>query len=215
MSVTSSAKYLARTLLPAGLAQRLRGYRHHLRTVRFTPHGRRLETPNRRVLEDIILPSLAADPRNRRVLFVGCQWYTKIYAALFTNSEYWTIELDPAQAKFGSQGRHIVDSYLNLSRHADAGAFDLVILNGVFGWGIDTPAETEIAVYETLRALAPGGLAVIGYNDVPGNQPSFLHYPSRALEMLVPDIFEPLGVTEYVTPNDHDRHTFRFYRKPI
>lgn len=215
MPLKPSTKDFVRNLLPEGVTETLRGVRHHVRTVRMSGLDLRLESPNRRVLEDAILPALAADPRYRRVLFVGCQWYTKIYGALFAHREYWTIEVDPAMAKFGSQGRHIVDSYLNLSRHAEPGSFDLIIINGVLGWGIDGPADTEIALYETLRALNPGGMMVIGYNDTPQNRPSFLKQPSQALAMFEPAVFAPLNAHEYATPDDYDRHTFVFYRKPL
>lgn len=215
MSVKSSAKQIVRRILPEGITETLRDVRYQVKTIRLAGLDFRLETPNRRVLEDSILPAFAADPRYRRVLFVGCRWYTKIYAAIFRRSEYWTIEIDPAQAKFGAQNRHIADSYLNLSRHVEPGAFDLIILNGVFGWGIDSPAETEIALYETLRALNPGGVAVIGYNDTEDNHPSFLDVPSQAIAMLEPFHFAPLGGSRYVTLDDPGRHTFEFFRKPI
>lgn len=212
MSVKSSTKRLVQTLLPASVVDTLRDVSYQVRTVRLAGLDFRLETPNRRVLEDVVLPKLAAEPRYRRVLFVGCRWYTKIYAAVFRRSEYWTIEIDPEQAKFGAQGRHIVDSYLNLSRHVEPGAFDLVILNGVFGWGIDSPADTEVALYETLRALSGDGTVVIGYNDTPQNHPSFLDHPSEALGQFMP--IDPAGLGErYLTPGDPGRHTFLFLQK--
>ncbi len=214
MSVKSSAKSLVRNLLPEGVVDTLRDVRYQLKTVRLSGLDFRLEVPNRRVLEDVIMPALAADPRYRRVLFVGCRWYTKIYGAIFRNSEYWTIEIDPTQAKFGSQGRHIVDSYLNLSRHVEPGSFDAIVLNGVFGWGIDNPADTEVALYETLRALNPGGIAIIGYNATEQNHPSFLDRPSEAMSMFEPFVLEALGGTTYETPGDPGKHTFVFLRKP-
>ncbi|MBX9924866.1 MAG: class I SAM-dependent methyltransferase [Hyphomicrobiaceae bacterium] len=214
MSIKSSAKSLVRNLLPSGVVDTLRDVRYQVKTVRLSGLDFRLEVPNRRVLEDVILPSLARDPKVRRVLFVGCRWYTKIYAAMFRNSQYWTIEIDPTQAKFGSQDRHIVDSYLNLSRHVEPSSFDAVVLNGVFGWGIDTPADTEVALYETLRALNPGGVAIIGYNATEQNHPAFLDVPSEAMGLFEPFEMEALGGSEYVTPGDPGKHTFVFLRKP-
>lgn len=214
MSVKSTAKSLVRNLLPESVVETLRDVRYQVQTVRLSGLDFRLEVPNRRVLEDVILPELAKSPNCRRVLFVGCRWYTKIYAAIFRKAEYWTIEIDPSQAKFGSQGRHIVDSYLNLSRHVEPGSFDAIVLNGVFGWGIDTPADTEVALYETLRALNPGGIAVVGYNATDANHPSFLDTPSEAMGMFEPFQFAPLGGAQYVTPGDPGKHTFMFLKKP-
>ncbi|HQZ17952.1 MAG TPA: hypothetical protein PLD86_13850, partial [Vicinamibacteria bacterium] len=34
-----------------------------------------LKTPDRLVLDGVLLPALAADPEYRRVIFVGCDWY--------------------------------------------------------------------------------------------------------------------------------------------
>jgi hypothetical protein len=213
MSATSAAKMLARTLLPSSVAQTLRHVRYQAQTLRLKGLDFRLELPNRRVIEDHILPTLAADPQVNRVLFVGCRWYTKIYADIFAGKDYWTIEIDPEQAKFGSPGRHIVDSYLNLGHHAAAASFDAIVINGVFGWGIDSPADTELSLAETMRALKPGGIVVIGYNDTPENHPSYLDVESAGLAHFAPFDFPVLG-QRHVTPHDPGNHTFEFYKKP-
>jgi SAM-dependent methyltransferase len=206
-------KSLVRTLLPEPVLAGLRHIRYQAQTVRLKGLDFRLELPNRRVLEDQILPGLAADPAIQRVLFVGCRWYTKIYADIFPGKQFWTIEIDPEQAKFGSPGRHIVDSYLNLAQHVGPDSFDAIVLNGVFGWGIDMPEDTEIAFAETWRALAPGGRLVIGYNDTPLNHPSYLQVPSAGLARFNAFAFGDLG-ERFVTPNDPGNHTFTFHKKP-
>jgi SAM-dependent methyltransferase len=215
VSIKSSAKKLARTLLPEAVVETLRDVRYQVKTVRLSGLDFRLELPNRRVLEDTVLPGLANEPGVHTVLFVGCRWYTKIYAAIFKRQQYWTIEIDPEQAKFGSQNHHIIDSYLNLSRHVEPGTFDAIVINGVFGWGIDAPAETEVALYETLRALRPGGLVIVGYNNTPENHPSFLDHPSAALALFETVDFAPFGGNLYETPGDPGRHTFVVMRKPL
>lgn len=214
MSLAANVKNLARTCLPDAVTTVLRDVRYQLQTVRVGRGGLRLETPNRRILEDVVLPAIAAETGVERVLFVGCRWYTKIYAAIFPRHQYWTIEIDAEQAKFGSPGRHIVASYLDLSQHTAPASFDAIVLNGVLGWGIDSPADTERALDESLRALAPGGVLVIGYNGLEGNRPAFLTSPSTALAQFEPWHFEPLGGSTYETPGDAHRHTFMFLRKP-
>jgi SAM-dependent methyltransferase len=213
MFALSKVKSVARAVLPEGVAQTLRDVKFQLQTVRMKGLDFRLELPNRRVLEDTILTGLAHDPQVKSVLFVGCRWYTKTYADLLKGKDFWTIEIDPDQAKFGATN-HIIDSYLNLSQHVAPGAFDAIVLNGVFGWGIDTPADTELALAETLRALSPGGQLVIGYNDTPDNYPSFLDSPSAVLGLFEPVVFAPLGGADYKTPGDPGNHTFTFHRKP-
>ena len=54
-----------------------------------------LKTPDRLVLDRVILPALAADPEYRRVIFVGCDWYTQHYEGMFAGRDYWTIDMDP------------------------------------------------------------------------------------------------------------------------
>jgi hypothetical protein len=213
MSALSKVKSVARAVLPEGVAQTLRDVKFQLQTVRMKGLDFRLELPNRRVLEDTILTGLARDPQVKTVLFVGCRWYTKTYADLLEGKEFWTIEIDADQAKFGAKN-HIVDSYLNLSQHVAPGVFDAIVLNGVFGWGIDTPADTELALAETLRALSPGAQLIIGYNDTPDNHPSFLDVPSAGLAQFEPMVLAALGSARYKTPGDPGNHTFMFYRKP-
>src|SRR4051794_11559091 len=52
--------------------------------------------PDRRYLEDQILPTLAGGAF-RRLLFVGCRRYTRHYEKLFdrASTDYWTADLDP------------------------------------------------------------------------------------------------------------------------
>ncbi len=214
MSALSKVKSVARAVLPTGMAQTLRDVKFQLQTVRMKGLDFRLELPNRRLLEDTILRALAHDPQVKTVLFVGCRWYTKTYADLVQGKDFWTIEIDADQAKFGAK-HHIIDSFLNLSQHVAPGAFDAIVLNGVFGWGIDTPVDTELALAETMRALSPGGLLVIGYNDTPDNHPSFLDVPSTVLAQFEPIVFAPLGGANYQTPGDPGNHTFTFHRKPL
>ena len=46
-------------------------------------------------LEQVIFPRYLADPRIKRVLFVGCDKYTAQYERrFFASHDYWTIEPD-------------------------------------------------------------------------------------------------------------------------
>ena len=170
-----------------------------------------LKTPDRRILEDVILPWYAGEPEFTKLLFVGCQWYTKRYQDLFQTKEYWTIEVDPRGRRFGSR-RHIVDSIENLDRHIAPGHFDVIFYNGVFGWGIDSHAAAEEAFAQCLRALRPGGHFVFGWNDVPEHRP-FPPKLSRNLQQFEPVTFPPLSTHEFVETNVDPPHIFSFFRK--
>lgn len=47
-----------------------------------------LQTTDRHILEEIILPYFATESDCRRILFVGCEWYARHYEKLFVNKEY-------------------------------------------------------------------------------------------------------------------------------
>ena len=76
----------------------------------------RLRSPDRGVFEREILPYFTMSAEFRRVLFVGCDWYTQRYERLFRGKEYVTIEVDPARRPFGAK-RHIVGSLADLGHH--------------------------------------------------------------------------------------------------
>src|SRR6185436_5792402 len=90
-----------------------------------------LRTADRAVLEVTILPYFAQDPRFERILFVGCDWYTKGYSRLFAEKEYWTLEPNRNRAKFGAI-RHVEDFSQNVGRHFGTNDLDVIVMNGVF-----------------------------------------------------------------------------------
>jgi hypothetical protein len=170
-----------------------------------------LDTEDRRILEGKILPWLAGQETCRRVLFVGCDWYTRHYERLFESREYWTIEKDPARRKWGGE-RHVSDSVTNLRAHFGPGSLDAIVMNGVLGWGLNEVDEAEEGLGACATCLDAGGYLVIGWNDIPEKRvlaPS----ESRALRLLEPCACPPLGATRHRVPG-RAGHTYEFFRKP-
>jgi hypothetical protein len=101
-----------------------------------------------------------------RVLFIGVEWFTRQYARAFegTGTEYWTLDIDPDVRSFGAGRLHIVGSVTELDRHFSEGFFDAVILNGVFGFGVDDVGAMNAAVAGCALVLRPKGILVIGWN---------------------------------------------------
>ena len=162
----------------------------------------------RQLLEELILPTFALDRSIKRVLFCGCAPYTQAYESLFPHSEYWTLDPSPRRLRFGSK-LHIVDRLEALKRHA-VGPFDLIICNGVLGWGIRDPEQAEAAIRASHAALAPGGYLLLGWNDVaPRNRVRPEHI--AALAAFTPAPLARFGARVRV-PGWH-RHVFDFYRK--
>jgi len=170
-----------------------------------------LDTQDRRLLEREILPWFGEREEYRRVLFVGCDWYTRHYDAFFEGREYWTLEKDPARRRYGAE-RHVTASVVDLADHFPEQSFDLVLLNGVLGWGLDDPAEAEAALAACTTRLAPGGVLLLGWNDVPEKR---ILEPgsSPALQRLRPWEFPPFGAARRVAPG-RIRHTYEFYCRP-
>lgn len=167
---------------------------------------------DRVLLEEVILPYFVKSGEVKRVLFVGCEWYTKHYESLFDAKEYWTLEIDPDKRPFGAR-RHIVDRLVNLGRHVSSDYFDAIVCNGVFmRTAIETREEAEPSFAACRDALRQGGWFVLGWNDTDELRP----YPpseSSTLATFAPATFAPLNASEHRTDTSY-RHTYTFFRKP-
>ncbi|UYN93249.1 MAG: methyltransferase domain-containing protein [Enhydrobacter sp.] len=119
---------------------------------------------SRRFLEHDVLPWLRETCP--RILFVGTGPYTVHYEKLFarTPHQYVTIDSDPAVAVWGARD-HIVAQVQEIGRHRPDGHFDAVVLNGVFGFGVDDPPTMRAVAAALHAALRPGGRLVLGWNS--------------------------------------------------
>ena len=167
----------------------------------------RIDSDDRRTLEGVILPYFAGRTDVRRVLFVGCDWYTTWYGRLFEQAEYWTLEVDPALRIYGAP-RHIVDAAENVANHFAPQSLDVIFCNGVFGWGLDDPEQVKQAFAGFASCLRTGGVMVLGWNDVPAHKP---FSPETSADMFFdPMTFPPLNVWRHRSSNPN-AHTFDFY----
>lgn len=168
----------------------------------------RRRTSDRWLLERSILPALARRPGMRRVLFVGCARYTQHYESIFAGAEYWTLDPVPARRRWGAQ-RHIADVLQRVDRHVPPAQFDLIVCNGVLGWGLDAAVDADAAFAACRTVLRPGGGLLLGWNDVaprnrvrPGELAALAVYERH----LVPGI----GVVQARAPGAR-RHVYEFY----
>jgi SAM-dependent methyltransferase len=170
-----------------------------------------LNTTDRRVLEQQIFPEYDSDPAIRNVLFVGCNTYTAHYQReFFPNLNFATIEPDPALSRFGASC-HVVAPLEELATHFPTACFDLIICNGVFGWGLDELDQCDAAFEQCHTCLTDNGKMLLGWDDVPRRTPIALEQiPS--LGRFHHDAFPVFGSWRYLTDTPF-RHTFDFYRK--
>lgn len=125
--------------------------------------------PDRVVLLARVFPALrqtGALTKDANVLWIGCKPYTTIYYPVIERSgaQCWTIDIDPAMRPFGRSGRHITGDMLKLEQLFPARSFDAVLCNGVFGYGVDAPADHPRAFAALAAVTKPSGWVLIGWN---------------------------------------------------
>jgi SAM-dependent methyltransferase len=170
-----------------------------------------IHSEDRKILEQVILPYFAGDDKFFRILFVGTEKYTWQYKKIFAKKEYWTIEPRLWSAIYGAR-RHIVGYLDDIDRYFEKNSLDLIICNGVLGYGLDDPREIESSFKKCYLCLRNGGILVLGWN----NRKEWLFLPLEKYESLrrfQPLIFPPLGTCKYQTGTENN-HTFSFYYKP-
>lgn len=168
--------------------------------------------PDRRLLEDCILPHYAQARHPLDVLFVGTRWYTSSYERIFERHRFVTMDIDPAAARHGSSLRHVTGCASRADAWFEPASLDLIVLNGVFGWGLDDRQDVEQAVACFHRLLRVGGDLLVGWNDLAGHRP-FPFGELHALKAFQRVPFEPLGLSVVELPGAN-RHRFEFFRKP-
>lgn len=183
-----------------------------VRAVRYALHmPTPLHTEDRSVLEQIIFKYYSAQPDIRTVLFVGCQWYTSHYGhAFFPRQDYWTIEPDEHARKFGGP-RHIAAALEELDAFFPQEHFDLILCNGVYGFGLDAPEQCERAFAHCHSRLREAGHLVLGWNDVPARTPVPLE-DIASLQRFRRFTFPAFGSWRHVTDTPY-AHTYDFYMK--
>ena len=166
---------------------------------------------DRSILECLIIPYFQLSPEHKSVLFVGTDWYTQGYARMFGLKQFSTVDAMPSAARYGAS-HHIVGGMQTIDRHFRPDSLDLVVCNGVVGWGLDRTADAEAAFNAAHDCLRPGGHMIVGWNDLEQHRP----YRLSGLDSMArfePWVFPPLATSQHLVDNAW-RHVFSFYRKP-
>ena len=171
----------------------------------------RFHSPARKVLENTILPFYASQENLSKVLFVGCDWYTIHYRKFFKETtEYWTIDPEPKQKRYGAKN-HIVDFVENLHQHFDKEYFDIIICNGVLGFGLNQRDPAERSFDSCYACLRQGGKFVIGRDDTSGFL-SFSVEELSSMQKFTAYKFPPLA-TEHYSLKPQFEYLYSFYVK--
>lgn len=162
---------------------------------------------DRNVLETIIFPFVLAKYNPKTILDIGREDYQSFYNEFFSGRELWTIDMDPERTGFGHPERHIVDNAANIKKYFHINQFDFILMNGVFGWGLDREEEVQQAFESIYRVLKPGGLFILGWNDAPVPLEQI-----KGLNKLEKIEFQPLKKHCFECINGN--HKYNFYTKP-
>jgi SAM-dependent methyltransferase len=169
--------------------------------------------PDRRLFVEEILPALAREPGTDRILSVGVSWYTTGYPAAFPGKVFATIDIDPTRAEHAG-ARHAVGDVRELAGHfPENEPFDLVLMNGVIGYGLDAPKAVDEGLRAVASRLRPGGTLVLGVNEEkpthvdPASVAAFALFESRPLGRW------SQGKVMVPVPFRERTHTFLFWRR--
>ncbi|GHB12679.1 class I SAM-dependent methyltransferase [Salinicola rhizosphaerae] len=167
---------------------------------------------DRRLLEDVVLPALDRDDEVASVLLIGCAWYTRHYPDLLPGTDVTTMEIDPAKAAFGG-AQHIVANMADIVEHVAPESLDAIVCNGVLGWGLDQPEAVESAFAGAVACLKPGGLFLLGWNDIsPRNAcpPDTIAALSHLEAVDIPGL-----QTHSLIALERNQHCYQAWRKPL
>ncbi|MCT4558972.1 MAG: class I SAM-dependent methyltransferase [Pelagimonas sp.] len=127
------------------------------------------QEPDRVYLRDVILPEMSKTGA-RRILFVGVRAYTADVLIKMDQMgfEIWTTDIDPEAAQFVPKslprGRHVLADITAPPPPALPDRFDFILMNGVFGYGVNAPAQCALAFGHMVGMLRAGGLLLVGWN---------------------------------------------------
>lgn len=167
------------------------------------------QTEDRVILEKIIFPYFISNLEYQKIIFMGVAWYTMEYNKLFKRKEFWTIDFNPKMKIYGSK-RHLIDSIENLDKYFEINTIDLIICNGLIGYGLSDQQIAERAFKICHNILRKNGIFIIGWNDLPKHRP-IVPEEIEALKLFTPFHFQPLNSNIYVS--ESNRHTYVFYIK--
>jgi SAM-dependent methyltransferase len=163
--------------------------------------------PADRVALRRIWDELVRDDPSFRVLFVGVRPYTLALTRSTKRAHVATIDRDRSMRLFGARDHRTIA----LESLPDRDSFDLIIVNGVLGAGIDTIEAANLALAASHRALRNNGVLVLGVNESRASMPDLSRVD--ALRACVPIAPLPFSAHRYEVPSFFEgSHSFFFYQ---
>jgi len=173
-----------------------------------------LKSENRLFLENQIFDLLNARFKQQsaraRCLFLGTDKRSWHYPQRL-DADFFTMDIEPKKAIYGNRGQHTIGSASTLLQYYSPSSFDVIIANGLIGFGMNQQQDCEALLAGAHALLKENGLLVLGYND----GAEFVNFKVRdsknytLFEEFVPN-YQTLNRSQY----EFGDHTFVFL-KPI
>ncbi|KCB40254.1 hypothetical protein L539_1814 [Bordetella hinzii 5132] len=124
------------------------------------------DSADRRFLEGPVFDFLNTCYRARhaRCLFIGMSRYNWHYPRLLA-LDFHSVDIDPRCARYGQPGRHVTGDATALRDYYPASHFEVVIANGMVGYGVNDAGSFGRLLHGAIDVLKPGGRLILGYND--------------------------------------------------
>lgn len=172
----------------------------------------KMHTKDRNILEQRIFKDLYINPKIKKILFVGCHLYSSWYHKIFNLSgkKFHTVDSSPDSKIYGSPQKHFTERFELLSNKQELrNKYDCLILNGVFGYGIDEKEDKSKSVDTAYKLLKVGGILVIGFRD--------MNNPDIDKKTISLNLFEPTSVPSFkshlVITEHKNNHVFICFKK--
>lgn len=167
--------------------------------------------PDRQYLWRTMLPEIAStEPAN--VLLAGTKRYTARYPRAFNanKTNVWTIDFDARSARWGNEPFHRVCDICELLAEFPDTRFDVIHINGLLGFGVDTPQQIQKMIQSCCDVLTPAGYIMLGWDEDVTSDP--LENES-VVKQLRHSPFNALPARHGVTGCEGHAHVFDWFRK--
>lgn len=169
-----------------------------------------VKSQTRKALEYNLFYLIYKEVKPKKILFVGVAPYTRYYYRLFPNVAFKTIDKDPGTAGWGTPGHHTSIDTMNAIQVFDEDTFDVVILNGVYGWGTNTAQHLHKVLENIHKILRPDGLLLFGWNQTKEFDP--LDIENNLSNFFSKYTIKSLQGSNRIQYYNWQNHTFRFFQ---